>query len=431
MCLRTVGLKYGQDEMGIKGGDFWIGTMTPYVNFASAFKFRMDEIRTGHYSLIIGRDRNGEDKKLSVAQFGYGEAQHPYLEGSSYPPDLQNSAARSMGPLTNVIRYTMETKETEYNKRVKESIIHAFSSYDWAQNLPECLINTQPINVMNLTFALGRLCLVNPPKYQRRAYAPLFWTALYCLTQAEIELCSFTFDSKGPIDPKGLDFKEGGIRKNANTSKNTYFYDCSGKGSMRLWETFNQPEARFYLMAPSNNARIWTEVIYHAYWGSQADDFGVLRWMTGHDFLTRKEMRNYAAARKDKTKEKVPLIKITHKWYSKLTSGNVTGITDHRSKQITANPTRAGMRSVGYSADVIQALSARPHEQERGVTAFRTLVNQVNEAADKIIDEYRPNDRFDMGNTGWHAVRVDNKKVIFGEEDKTQKPVASNEFFLS
>lgn len=298
----------------------------------------------------------------------------------------------------------------------------SFQAYPWSKHLFEALLNTTTDTAAPLISALGNICLLNPPKYQRRAYIPILHLAVFCLSPEEIAAATVTFDpaTTNPILVDG---------KISVRNSNPHYVDFSGKGALMLWEETSKFEEwtwKGYAGVP----RDWTELHYHSFWGTHVEDLGVLEWQTGHEFKTRREMGNFARKPTDQSqKKKFNIARISHIYYSKMVSGNVTGTSIGRRQQLTVNPVRAGKRKITYSQDVLDSLGSSIDTRTLG-TDIISLTHKITEDYKVLLSKKKAGAEEVWGNTSWYRLRTGDNGEYRYEEEKEARAESSGKYFL-
>lgn len=89
--------KWAKDDQGN-----WYGIVAPYLNFHLGFGLRYRELRMGHTTMPIRKDK-GKLQSLNISQYGLDGSHHTLLEGCTFPPEKRSSMAQSVGPMTALL----------------------------------------------------------------------------------------------------------------------------------------------------------------------------------------------------------------------------------------------------------------------------------------------------------------------------------------
>lgn len=254
--------------------------------------------------------------------------------------------AQSLDPLTVLLKLAHAQRNSEYNNKLMLAVNRDYGHFEWADQISTVILNTPEAQNLNVISALAELSIVAPPRNQRRVFIPLIWVSIFCMSKQEIQACSYkaqTSDQGRPVMTLPDITTEALVTK-ASVS----ILDFSGKGASIIWNTM---ASVFKFSYPSDTVSInkASQAVFHSYWGTFSEDFGTLNWLTGVNFLTRKEMGDFFKG-KGTTETQVVLELPKMRRYCKVVSGNVTKRGSAKHGQISCHPVFAGKRKVEYKA---------------------------------------------------------------------------------
>lgn len=122
--------------------------------------------------------------------------------------------------------------------------------------------------------------------------------------------------------------------------------DHSGKGAFFLWKQAATKKISIRLNTDSSAA---SEIIFHSVWGSHWEDLEILKYMTGHDFQTRRKLAD-AFRGKGSTASALPITNIGIVKYAKLSQALPTSFTSGGSPQAWNKTVFAGKRKTPLSS---------------------------------------------------------------------------------
>lgn len=116
--------------------------------------------------------------------------------------------------------------------------------------------------------------------------------------------------------------------------------DHSGRGAFAMYQANKNAKFSMYLNATENQLK---EVIFHCIWGSHWEDLLILHLMTGHNFMTRRQLGNIFQG-KGNRKAEVTCTPIPILHYAKLSQALPTDFTAGGQQQVLNKVTFGGKR---------------------------------------------------------------------------------------
>lgn len=256
----------------------WYGVASPYFTFLSGFTHRMNEVRTGCEYFPVGK----VDDKVQVArvsQYRLSAAHHPFLDGITYPPHKRSAMAQSVGPLTQLIMLnrskTTSTFADRWVKAASRSLSHLPKYDELIAKLKVCLTS----EAGDLLELIGDILLITQSRASNKAFFPF---PFYHASLKSEEIDTYQKDPVGDPD-QGADFR----KYLPLLCELSAWVDHSGKGAFFLWKTAVTQTITLRLNTDSAAA---SEIVFHSVWGSHWEDLEILKYMTGHDFRTRRAL---------------------------------------------------------------------------------------------------------------------------------------------
>lgn len=270
----------------------WWGTMMPYMAYCCGWKHRLDELRVGHSKFPVGK-KGDERQEVKTSEFGIGSKYHIFCEGISFPPEVRSSMAQSVGPITAIIGLVKETKGSKFVKKQRDAVARAFTHLDpQLDPVLDALERSTAASASPLVLALAKLCMVIPPRNQRRAFFPMAWISLLALTDEETKhyMCKFktTEGSEGTSSRMETEIKEACYtpstlfvdkEQKIPATENMNLWDHSGKGAILNYNSIADVAWKFPKVKEHSD-EIASQAVFHAVWGTYCEDLSLLQWMT-------------------------------------------------------------------------------------------------------------------------------------------------------
>jgi len=311
-----------------KGKD-WFGIAGPFSNFLSGFGLRMKELRLGHSEFPVSKDANSTTS-YPISKFGLNRAHHILLEGIRFPPEKRSSMVQSLGPMTTVLCYIQSNAlyETKFLNAAVSSLFHI-------PNIEAILKTVKTLsrsNAQAILGLIGDITLISTSRQRHRATPPPGVFAYYVTNPTHVEVVR-TMLLKSNIQPATTTVATQTLEEYLTMSgfPAAYLYNVASSMSFSLNGTFTPAEA--------------AQVIFHCWWGSYKEDFGILKSITGvNEWFKRDQLGNKFQKMNTSAAvtNNITLCKLTK--FAKLASANQVGAMAQGQKQVMSMPVFGGRR---------------------------------------------------------------------------------------
>lgn len=277
----NLGLEYTPSNRTDNSHRYGIGN--PLFNILSAFKMRYDEIRVGVSRIPVGKRGNTTDY-VDIAQYGLTPAHHVLLEGSIYKPERRSAMAQTLGPLTAVLAAykSRDPYRSKWVEAVKRDPVHIPN----ALNLCNAMQGWRAEEVTPALSAFADVVLIAGSRNAQRAFFPLCFLIYVLATPDQLKTCGL-IRASALMKPSEVDF--------------------SGKGMWRAYKACSRIGWKLETAMDDVSAG---QVVYHAIFGTQNEDFGVLQTVT--DMKTPWKLRSEIADKFRSTGKTVKLVRFPH-----------------------------------------------------------------------------------------------------------------------
>lgn len=406
---RLYGVEYGTSEdKRIK-----IGTLGSYLGIFVSFRPRMHEVRTGTGKITMNKT-NGVLNQIPIEQFGLASRHAVLMNGCTFNPTIQSSMKQSLGPMTIAINLCMQT-ERQYQRAWKQAFINSFNLFPHASEISEILAGSKRQND-SLLCVLADLAMWGTTRSSNKAAFPV--SLLLCLARTNQRYVAFFGGEVLPNTAIDDGMLPDGISD----------IDFSGKGAYKFWRELNDLD--FHIKRTSNmHERTAREVLFHAIWGTQKEDLGLLRWMTGHEFLTRRQIgTQFVNSGTGGSTTTFKLIKF--KYICKLSSASQSDMLSGGKGQICRVPTFSGKctQRVNLEGDLFKTLLEARDQETSGAIEKARLMQKLFKLKDNFANKLRKENVIRFGTTAFYKM---NDIAFYGDKahQVAETPECSGKYF--
>lgn len=305
---------------------------------------RYDEIRVGVSRIPVGKRGNTTDY-VDIAQYGLTPAHHVLLEGSIYKPERRSAMAQTLGPLTAVLAAykSRDPYRAKWIEAVKRDLVHIPN----ALNLCNAMQGRRAEEVAPALCAFADVILIAGARNAQRAFFPLNFILFVLASQEQLKVCGISRPS-ALLQPSEIDF--------------------SGKG---MWKVYKMC-SRIPWKLETAMDDIAGQVIYHAIFGTQNKDLGVLQTVT--DMKTPWKLRSEIADKFRSSGKTSKIIRLPQqRLYAKMAQANMTGLLTESAFQIRCKQVFAGKRAVTYIDAFYKHMNAETPQAIQGGLTLHAL----------------------------------------------------------
>nr|QMP82186.1 nucleocapsid protein [Dipteran orthomyxo-related virus OKIAV193] len=399
--MKAYGFTYGSTDKERSA----TGTLNSILSLIVAYKLRLSEVRMGNSSIPKGKV-GANQKSITIGSYGLNSSHNILLAGSSFSPNIQSSMKSNLGPMTIVINLCDQT-DRKYQDAWKKVFVDTFHLLPFALELADTLAGSQ-FQHIGIIKSLGDLCLFGINRSSNKAYIPV------SLLMAGARL-----------DTTYTSFIEGGAAITGTHNaiapqiKNL---DFSGKGLYYLWNSVASERIQF-TMYKGRGMTVATaqELMFHSVFGTQREDLGLLKWMTNHNFQTRRAMNTQLQERK--TGGQIDFSLLTFKFICKLASAAQTSYLTGGQGQIARVPVFSGKvkQKIDTDGELFKVLK-RKNEMyyhrtaQNDVARFTSRLEQVKQIIEnKILEDQK----IHFGTSEFYAVNVSDLSIYGPKVDCT------------
>jgi len=395
-------LEYSKPDK--KDNNHWYGTAAPIIDFINMFRTRVNELRMGHSSFIIKKDSD-KVKTVTVSQYGFWSAHHPYLEGVTLSPEKKSGMAQSLGPLTALICLAQSSSEGKYSERWKSAVKRDLAF------IPEI------DSVVNLCSGKGA-------SFVRGVYNII----------ADILLITTSREAKRSSFPACMLYKllDDGEYKHylqnrtiCQTLTDISWFNFSGIGPCYLYKKVQDLQWKFPIKPEFQ--RFIPEIVFHRIWGTYATDTGILEFMTNYGpWSNRNKMGDAFSKMGQQMSLPFNLIKL-HK-YSKMSSANQTGLLSLSSNPVIGKSAFSGKHKQIFTDEFLDYLEKTQPAADGSVKNIETLKNLLAQTRESLRKDCAANKSQMRGTTSWYSVDGCTTKEYGKELDDI--PQTNNQLFM-
>lgn len=243
---------------------------------------------------------------------------------------------QSLGPGT-VLLQLVKTTDTRYQKNWRSAFVQVFKLFPYVDDLAKVLAGSkdQHLTLVRLLCDIALFGTARPANKAKFPYGMVMWV------QMQNSVCNTW--AQAITDTKKL--PEEGIHP---ALKN---FDLSGHGMYHMYMLAATNPLGYHINRSSRMTDDYAkETVFHSIFGTQKEDFGLLYYMTGHNFHTRRELGDAFQQRAaNPTTNTFPLI--TFRRICKLASSATTSFVKGGKGQVIRQLTFAGRCSMRVDTD--------------------------------------------------------------------------------
>nr|QMP82385.1 nucleocapsid protein [Dipteran orthomyxo-related virus OKIAV195] len=383
---------YGFDYGTSEASKSRTGTLGAILSLLVCFRPRCNEVRTGTNKIVLRKTANTVDD-IPIEQFGLGPRHSVLMNGCTLNPTLQSSMKQSLGPMTIAINLAMQQDRT-YQRAWKQAFITTFKLIPGVNEIANIIAGSKRQNdaIMNM---LGDIALWGITRSSNKATFPVSF--LLTVAERNERYAYFFSQNRLPNTPITIDMLPDSIKT----------MDFSGAGAYRLWDDASKSS---YTIRKGKGMTVKTakELVFHATWGTQKEDLGLLEWMTGHEFQTRREMGDQFQGRGSSGSSALfQLIKFRR--VSKLANASQTDFITGGKGQISRAPTFSGKCSqrVDLEGELFKTLM-ETREEVTGVIHERgKIIARLAKVKETIANRIRREGQVVYGTTNYYIFQSD------------------------
>lgn len=368
--------KYTREEP-----DNWYGTASPLLSLVCCFQQRLNEIRLGVSSITVSKDRNKE-KKIAVSQFGLTTDHHILLSGVTYAPEKRSAIAMSLGPMTSLISYikAKDGFETKWRDAAQKSMAHIPGIDMILKVIKDC----RTAIVTSIVSNLADLVIATTPRNNNRMFIPLNFLAIAgaIVKEGKDEAGNQVYSARLST------FGRSKLRK----------INFSGRAGMVL---YNEMCSTPFRMMSGLGSSETAELVFHGYFGTHVEDFGVLESITNQKNWGTRNYYSDKMRGAYKSDKEVKLIRLLY--YSKMTSACQSRIFTTSSQQIASHPMMSGTRGRQMTDTFMDKLL---NQQPAGITSRGQVgINAHLSDLKEYAHAQFKNGKMTTGTTDWFEMK--------------------------
>nr|QPZ88433.1 putative nucleocapsid protein [Soybean thrips quaranja-like virus 1] len=385
---RNVALNIWVEELGACGFEYkkdaeFIGVLSPILTIFSSFALRFNELRQGHEEVLMGKSPEGIPLKMKIANFGLSKKHTPLCEGITYPPERKSAMAQSVGPVTSMIWLMLSTDNTYARKWASSTAKLLGNAWD-AEQVAFLLTCKKDAQERALLKAVCDVLILAGDRSSKKAFLPplAFKTAI------------FNACRKIPIEGE-----EGKFR--VVIPPILYLFDSSGMGLARAYREVSKVDIAFEEMM---SADTMAEVLFHATFGTFADDFGVLTFMTGHSgWSTRSDIdKGFLKDTNDAPLKITKMLPLER--FAKLSQTTQTKYISEAQHLVTTGTTFSGKQQANYDPELLKKMAQKDSKEEIIAIDCAALTEKYRQQRRLIAQDIMKKDKLLKGKLEWTVV---------------------------
>ncbi|KAK9880152.1 hypothetical protein WA026_010022, partial [Henosepilachna vigintioctopunctata] len=352
--------------------------------------------------------RNGDStQSFPVEKYGLNGSHHILLEGCTYPPEKRSSMAQSVGPMTAMLCH-IRTEE-KYRKKWTDAAKRAMAHIPVIDEVLDMVKGRKASEIRGIMSLLADILLITTSRQAHRMFFPL--SMFYSVIKMMGEGKDITADSGAKIPAMGVDT----LLDSFNVSGNGgfYFYHLA---SQFVWEIEGE--------MTESMAR---QILFHSIFGTFKEDLSILKQITDLGTWNTREEMGGSFKKMTTCGKSVQVFPVALKYYSKLSSANMSGLLSSSYSQVSSLPVFSGARTQTFSDDFFEQLNKRSGTISLSKTIPQltsTLVEILTELKEKLASQ---NKRLELGTVKWR--KIDGMDPVEGGEEIDTVFVGTGKFF--
>uniref|UniRef100_A0AAT9JNP1 Nucleocapsid protein n=1 Tax=Cryptocercus meridianus orthomyxovirus 1 TaxID=3133492 RepID=A0AAT9JNP1_9ORTO len=369
------------------------GTLTSILALFTCYRPRSNEVRVGMTKITMKKGVN-EVTETPIEAYGLCQYHQVTLEGCTFTPTLQSAMKQSLGPMTIAINLCNQ-KESIYQASWKAAFVNAFKLFPGATQIAELLAGSggSYTTVLN---TLATLCMYGTTRTSNKATFPFS----IVMRVAETTPSYVDFFKNGERDFPNVAMPNGIIHQRILTM------DFSGHGCYKLWN-FAASLGFVVRKGQDTTERTMREMIFHSTWGSHLEDLSLMKWMTGHEFQTRRQIGSQLQGRgKGGHTGVISLIKF--KRVSKLVAASQSQYLSGSKSQISRFPQFSGYSNqrVEIEDDLFKILNDPETKVANIGMSSSVIISNLEKIKIKISNGLRIENTMKFGTTSFFVFQM-------------------------
>lgn len=408
--LKSTAALYGFDYGTSESSKAKTGTLGAILCLFTCYRPRFNEVRTGTSKITL-RKLNNDTYEMPIEMFGLSLRHTILTTGCTYNPTLQSSMKQSLGPMTIAINLAMQTDRT-YQRAWKQVFVSTFKLFPYAHEIAELLAGNKNHNNA-LMGVLADIALFGTTRASNKAAFPasILLTVAY-LNENYAKFFSQTYPNTALVDSM------------IHTAVSNI--DFSGSGAYGLWRAACQSHfiARKGL---DMTVRTIKEAVFHAVWNSHKEDFGLLYYMTHHDFQTRREMGNQFQERG--AGQEITFRLIAFHRLTKMANASQSDFIAGSKGQISRAPTFSGKceQRVNLDDELYRVLLERQEETSGNINDPGRILARLSKVKETIAKKLQTEGIIKYGTTDFYL--YDRTGQGYGEKANDLPTLTKKYFF--
>nr|APG77879.1 nucleocapsid protein [Jingshan Fly Virus 1] len=404
--LKTIAAEYGFDYGTTDNSRSKTGTLGSILCILTSFRPRFNEVRVGTNGVVLKKE-GSDTYVMPIEQFGLSSRHQVLTTGCTFNPTLQSSMKQSLGPMTIAINLAMQ-QETNFQKPWKSAFVNCFKLIPYAQSIADLIAGEKQKNTA-LMCMLGDIALFGTTRASNKVAFPM--SLLLTVAWKDAIYAEYF---KGTCPNVSLKHIPPFVK----------FLDFSGAGAYSFWG-LAKDTLYFARRGENMTERTIKECVFLAAWGMQKEDLGILKYMTGHEFQTRREMGNQFKERGSGPDIKVSLIGFRR--VCKLASASQTNFVTGGKGQICRAPTVSGKCElrVQLDDDIYKVLEEAREDHIPGALEQSKILARLARVKETIGQRIKKEGVIKYGTTDFY-VKAENGN--YGDK-ATDAPVLTSKYF--
>lgn len=401
--MKKLAEDYGFKYINTPAANKTTGTLSSLLGLFVAYRHRFTEVRLGNTSLVFRKTKDA-DEVMELGRFGLTNSHCSSLSGCRFTPSVQSAMKQSLGPMTIAINLCMNT-DPRYQQSWKEAFVQAFKLIPHVDEIAKTLAGSRT-KCKAILRLLGDISLFGVTRTSNKACLPVsmllvFLSKKHSGYKERYDCCTdmtpLIEDDMIPPNVRNLDFSGHGLLHFWNHSSG-YSFQIRGDPTKLIPTTASQ-------------------LVFHAVFGSHKENLNLVKWMTGTDFLTRREIGDAVRERSSSgLTVKVQVIRFVR--FSKLASASMTQLLRGGMGAVARGPTWSGRFEEDMDADrdffkVVQ--STQTTGGSSGAITEARILAELVDLKDAMIQDLTRRRVLAYGTTDFHVPLATGDGSAYGD----------------
>nr|QED21507.1 nucleocapsid [Lestrade virus] len=386
-------------------GSDWFGIAGPLFNFMTGFHLRWRELRLGHDEIPYQK-KNGETSCYPISSFGLKRSHGLLLEGCRFPPERRSSMIQSLGPMTLLTSYLMA--KAGFDNKIKAALLDSIPILRDFPNILDTIKGKKIGELRNIIGLIAEISILTTTRQRNRAFPPPTVFVSILANSTDFSLAAF-LTSSGPLSQPPI--KDSKNRRTILRSHITFsgiaqavLNNIAAENSWKICGDFSDVE--------------FQQLIFHSWWGTFKEDFGILRSITNHANWFKRDQfgRKFRASTSKKVMELKSLVVM--KYYSKLSCAIQTNYAGTGLRQVASIPCFSGRRTRLFGGSYFKYITEQT-SIAGSATTLQGIENELTIVFGKMIERLKREDgTMEAGTTEWFAVDINSSDAILMDANK-------------